>query len=90
MDAFRRLDAEVLGVNSGSLESHKNFSDRNEFVVPLLSDEGGDVTGAYKARHPKSGGTIRTVYIVDREGIIRYAKRGKPPHEELLEVLRDR
>lgn len=50
-------------------------------------DEGGAVTEKYGANKlPK--GIQRTVYIVDKQGIIRYARRGLPPDEELLDCLR--
>jgi peroxiredoxin Q/BCP len=84
--AFRKLDAEVLGVNSGSLKSHQNFSQKYGFNFPLLVDEDGRITRAFGAdKEPK--GTQRTVYIIDKDGSVRYAKRGMPPDEELLEVL---
>ena len=89
LKAFKELNAEVFGVNSGSLNAHQKFSDRNAFDFPLLVDEHGTVTEAYRARKTPLGGTARTVYIVDKQGIIRYAKRGMPPDEELLKVLKE-
>lgn len=75
-------------MNDGSLKSHQNFSDKNRSNFPLLVDEECKITKAYGAnKEPK--GTQRTVYIVDKEGIIRYAKRGMPPDEELLGVLKE-
>ena len=46
------------------------------------------VTEVYRARKTPLGGTARTVSIVDKDGIIRYAKRGMPRDEELLDVLK--
>jgi len=61
---------------------------KNGFNFPLLVDEGGEVTRTYGAdKEPK--GVQRTVYIVDKEGVVRYAERGMPADEELLQVLRD-
>ncbi len=51
-------------------------------------DEGGKVTQAYGAQKDPSGRVSRTVFIVDKNGIIVYAQRGKPPDAELLDVLR--
>ncbi len=87
--SFKELNAEVFGVNSGSLKSHQNFSDKNDFNFPLLVDEEREITLAYKAEKIPEKGTQRTVYIVDRDGIIRYAKRGMPSDEELLETIRN-
>ena len=76
----------MFGVNSGSLKSHQNFSDKNGFNFPLLVDEDSAVIKAFGAnKEPK--GTQRTVYIIDKKGIVRYAKRGMPSNEELLELI---
>lgn len=84
--AFRKLNAEVFGVNPGSMKSHLSFAEKNSFNFPLLVDKGGEITEAYGAnKEPR--GVQRTVYIVDKEGVVRYARRGMPPDEELLAVL---
>lgn len=88
IEEFRGLDAEVFGVNPGSIKSHHNFAAKYGFPFPLLTDEGGAVTDAYGARKNPKGGTARTVYIVDKKGVIQYAQRGMPPDEELFEALR--
>lgn len=74
----------VFGVNPQSEESHKKFREKFEFPFPLLVDSGKRVAAAYKA----SGLIVkRTVYGIDKEGIIRFAKRGMPPVEEILSAL---
>ena len=70
------------------MESHQKYSDKNGFGFPLLVDEGGKVTAQYGARKTPLGGVARTVYIIDKQGMIRNAQRGMPPDAELLEVLR--
>ncbi len=70
------------------MKSHLSFAEKNGFNFPLLVDENGEVTQAYGAnKEPK--GVQRTVYIVDKAGVVRYAKRGMPSDEELLQILRD-
>jgi len=54
----------------------------------LLVDVDGKVTKAYQAQKTPLGGTVRTVYIIDKQGFIRYAKRGMPSDEELLEAIK--
>ncbi len=88
MEAFRKLDAEVFGVNPAGIGSHQKYSDKLGLSFPLLVDEGGNVTAKYGARKTPLGGVARTVYIVDKRGIIRYAQPGSPADAELLEVLR--
>lgn len=43
---------------------------------------------AYHVLKANGKSVQRTVYIIDKEGIIRYAKQGMPPDSELLEALR--
>jgi peroxiredoxin Q/BCP len=72
---------EVFGVNPQSAGSHQKFQARYEFPFPLLVDEGKRVASLYRA-----GGLIvrRTVYLIGPDGVIRYARRGKPPVSEVL------
>jgi len=74
-------NAVVFGVNPGSAESHTKFKTNRQFPFPLLVDDGQQVAKLYSA-----GGLFvkRTVYLIDPDGIIRFAKRGKPLPEEVL------
>ena len=71
----------VFGINPQSAASHKRFDERHHFGFPLLVDRNQEVARLYKARWLT---TLRTVYLIDPEGIIRFAKRGKPTPEEVL------
>ncbi len=70
------------------MKSHQNFSDKNEFNFPLLVDEERKITCAFGAEKTPEKGTQRTVYIIDKDGTVRYAKRGMPTDEELLGVIK--
>lgn len=74
-------NAVVYGVNSQAPESHRKFRDKFQFPFPLLVDKGQKVGALYHTR-----GLIvkRTVYLIGKDGLIRYARRGKPPLEEVL------
>jgi peroxiredoxin Q/BCP len=71
----------VFGVNPQNAESHAGFRNNNRLPFPLLVDEDGMVCRAYNTRGliPK-----RTVYLIGPDGVIRYARRGKPPVKEVL------
>jgi len=75
----------VFGVNPQSDGSHRRFVERYAFPFPLLVDSGRRVASEYRA-----GGPIvrRTVYLIDPDGIIRYARRGKPAVSEVLAAAR--
>jgi thioredoxin-dependent peroxiredoxin len=68
---FGAVDAEVLGISSDSVESHKSFAENNGLPFALLSDEGGRVRQQYGV--PKTLGLMpgRVTYVVDKEGIVR-------------------
>ncbi|MBS1825770.1 MAG: peroxiredoxin [Acidobacteria bacterium] len=71
----------VYGVNPQSAESHAKFRAKFAFPFPLLIDKGQKVGQLYNTH-----GIVakRTVYLIGPDGIIRYAKRGKPDPAEVL------
>lgn len=71
----------VFGVNPQDRASHAKFRNHRQYPFPLLTDEGQKMGEAYHTR-----GLIvkRTVYLIGPDGIIRYAKRGKPEPTEVL------
>ena len=78
---MRASDAQVFGINPQSARSHRKFREKYEFPFPLLVDQGQRVAALYHAN-----GLIvkRTVYLIDAEGIIRFARRGMPSPTEVL------
>jgi hypothetical protein len=40
LEQFGNLDAEVIGISSDSVESHKAFAEKHDLPLALLSDEG--------------------------------------------------
>jgi thioredoxin-dependent peroxiredoxin len=92
---FRKENAVVLGVSTNDMASHKSFVDKHNFQFPLLEDKDLKTCKEYDVM--MLGGllrmTNRAVFIIDKEGVIRYKhvetlpffKRSK---EELLEELK--
>lgn len=90
-ESFNELDAQVFGISSQGLESHVAFSAKYDFRFPLLADTDKAVAGAYGTLGPL-GFPRRSVFIIDGDGIIRYAHRAIAgltfrPTSELVEVL---
>lgn len=83
---FSANDAVVFGVNPASDKSHKKFSEKNKFQFSLLIDEKKEVASMYMAKGRMMN--QRTVYVIGKDGRILYAKRGKPPVEEILASFR--
>ena len=71
-EVFKDMGAEVIGVSSDSVDSHRDFAAKCELPFTLLSDPGGTVRKLYGV--PTSMGVIpgRVTYIIDRKGIVRH------------------
>jgi peroxiredoxin Q/BCP len=75
MRQFDGVGAQVLAVSPQSVETHDEFSRAHGgFGFPMLADIGKTVGERYGILGPL-GFYRRSIFIVDREGIIRYAHR---------------
>lgn len=70
------LDATVVGISGGGLDSKQRFAAKYGLTVPLLADESGSVAKAYGAW---SEGMQRAVVIVDRDGAVGYLHHHERP-----------
>jgi len=88
---FEEQGAEVLGVSSDTVDSHKKFAARHSLSFPLLSDSDGNVRKAYGV--PSTLGFLpgRVTYVIDKQGIVRsiFNSQIHPEHHiaEALKVL---
>lgn len=64
--------AEVVGISTDSVESHKKFAENHDLPLRLLSDAAGEVAKLYGARSLIPGKVARSVFVIDAKGIIRY------------------
>jgi peroxiredoxin Q/BCP len=91
-EEFRKLDAEVIGISSDSVDSHKSFAKKHNLPFTLLSDEGGKVRKLCGVPNTLGIFPGRVTYVLDREGIVRHifsSQVAVERHvEEALEVLK--
>jgi peroxiredoxin Q/BCP len=85
-DLFADSETVVLGINPQGPGSHSKFIDKHGFPFPLLADPEKKVVSAYGCRGTLM--TKRTVYGINKEGIIVLARRGMPSSEEILEAVK--
>jgi len=71
-DDMAALDAVVVGISPQDVESHEAFTLNHQLNVPLLADVDKAVGKAYGVVAPVIG-MRRAVFIVDEEGVVRYA-----------------
>ena len=91
LDQFHQLDAQIVGVSAQDLSSKEAFAAKHGFEFPLLADVDKQVAAAYGTLGP-IGFPRRSVFIIDKDGIIRYAHRAIAgltyrPVSELVEEL---
>jgi len=73
-----------LGVNPASVEGHRGYVDKFQFNFPLLSDPERTIAGAYNALREDGQRIQRTVYVIGRDGTVRFAQRGAPPVDDIV------
>jgi peroxiredoxin Q/BCP len=72
---FESLDIQLLAISPQSVESHDGFSEaQGGFGFPLLADADKEVGRRYGILGPV-GFYRRSIFVVDAEGIVRYAHR---------------
>ena len=64
-DDYVATGAEVVGISSDSIESHRKFAEHHNLPLRLLSDSEGTVSGLYGARSFIPGKVARSVFVID-------------------------
>ena len=73
---FEGLDAVVLGVSPDSPKKHRNFIEKKNLGITLLSDENKEVLESYGVWQLKKMcgkeymGVVRSTFLIDPDGII--------------------
>lgn len=75
LDEFERRGAAIVGISVDSIYSHGAWAAVRGLSFPLLADFNpkGEVARAYRVWREPDGFSERALYIVDADGIIRYA-----------------
>lgn len=69
---YQQSGAEVIGINTESVEKHRRFAEHHDLPLRLLSDPESQVVRAFQMRN--IFGTKRGVVVIDKQGIIRFRK----------------
>lgn len=73
---FSELDAIILGVSADSTKKHRNFIEKKELGITLLSDEKKEICEAYgvwqfkKTFGKEYMGVVRSTFIINPQGDI--------------------
>jgi peroxiredoxin len=88
---FLTFDTEVLAISCDPIYALRAFADHDGLNFPLLSDfwPHGEISRAYDVFDERTGSPRRSSYVVDREGMVRWAlHNANPQGRDLDEHLR--
>jgi peroxiredoxin Q/BCP len=90
---YQATGAEVVGISTDSVDSHKGFAEKNQLPLRLLADTDRSVSSAYDMKSWLPGRSARGVVVIDKTGHIAYHKTQpvslfKPSDREVLEAIR--
>lgn len=69
---YRSTGAEVVGISTDTVESHRNFSEHHSLPLRLLADTDRKVADLYGAQSLIPGKVARSVFVIDSDGVIRH------------------
>jgi len=74
---FSELDAIIIGVSADTTKKHRNFIEKQNLGITLLSDESTQMMQEYGVWQMKKNygkeymGIVRTTFIINRDGIVK-------------------
>jgi mycoredoxin-dependent peroxiredoxin len=91
LDQFLTFDTEVLAISCDPMYALRAFADSDGLNFPLLSDfwPHGAVSAAYEVFNDDKGCAMRSSYVIDKEGLVRWSVHNAMPEgRDLQEHLR--
>jgi len=85
---YDRFNARVAGVSRDDVTTLQYFAAKLGVTFPLLSNVSGYLGLDFGALAPGRPFFSRRTVIIDRKGVIRYARDGSPDFHEILTVLK--
>jgi peroxiredoxin Q/BCP len=86
--------AEVVGISTNTVQSHKRFAEHHSLPLELLSDLEARVANAYGARSLIPGKVARAVFVIDAQGVVRHRDVRRiglfpPRDDEIIRAIRE-
>ena len=69
---YSATGAEVVGISTNSVQSHKSFAEHHNLPLRLLADTDRKVADIYGAQSLIPGKVARSVFVINRDGLITY------------------
>src|ERR1044072_6938482 len=92
-EQYQETGAEVVGISTDSVESHRKFAEHNSLPLRLLPDPDRRVAEMYGAKSWLPGRAARSIVVIDAGGIVRHNKAQalslfRPKDDEVLAAIR--
>jgi peroxiredoxin Q/BCP len=71
---YMATGAQVVGISTDTVESHKGFAARHSLPFPLLADPQEEVIRAYGVRSWLPHRSARAVVVINADGLVTYKK----------------
>ena len=90
---YTATGAEVVGISTNTVESHKSFAENHNLPLRLLADVDRKVADMYGAQSLIPGKVARSVFVIDGQGVIRYRDVRplglfRPKDDETIKAIR--
>ena len=90
---YAATGALVVGISTDSPQSHKDFAEKHDLPLTLLSDENGEVSKLYEAKSWLPGRSARAVVVIDKNGVVRQHRVQslslfRPKDDEVLDAIK--
>ncbi len=91
---YTATGAEVVGLSTDSVESHRKFAEHHDLPLRLLADVDRKVADLYGANSLVPGKVARSVFVIDAEGIVRYRDVRplglfRPKDDQVIRAIRE-
>lgn len=97
-EEFKKENVVIIGISKDSVSSHKKFETKYNLPFILLSDESLSILKTYDVYKEKSMygrkymGIVRTTFLIDENGIIKYRNdqvKAKDDAKIMLEMIKN-
>src|SRR5688500_5078132 len=90
---YQSTGAEVVGISTDTVDSHKVFAEKNSLPLRLLSDTDRKVSEMYDMKSWLPGRSARGVVVIDKNGKIAYKKAEaislfRPKDDDVLAAIK--
>ncbi len=91
---YAATGAEIVGISTDTVESHRSFAQHHSLPLRLLSDTERKVADSYGARSLIPGKVARSVFVIDADGRIRHRDVRpiglfRPRDDEIIKAIRE-